>query len=908
MKKLFVLLLWVIPAVAWAEKSMPIYGQLANGFRYALLPLYEEQGRIEVRLRVNAGAVDENDDQAGVAHMVEHLVFRSTEKYPQGVMPHLHENGWVRGRNYNALTNYDSTTYLFTPPKNGGLEQALEAMSQMLFSAKLTQSDLDDERNIIREEWRGGQGVAGRMNRQRTNAVREGSRYARFPVIGTQESIETMPVEQLQQFYQRWYVPNNMQLVVVGDIKPNKAHQLIKHYFGQVKRQKLPQRDYLEPPLKQGLSVKQLQDPQSGVSQVAYVYRFDESQHRLNTEKARYERLVDRLALMVITQRLRNQAEHLPENVRSVVVRKSDLGRNTVGLGFFSSVSPTSQKEGLAQIFTEIERLKRYPITLKELNAQKEKIQLQVENAKKHTGDRDFSGWVQVMVETFLLDKSYLSQPEIAQKTERMLAKISLTEINRRIRDWLSYSDQVLTYQAPKHTVIEPITVDFAKKLQKQIAFQQILPPSQEKMIEPMALDQLNTTGKIISETRFDSQNVVYWQLENGDKVVWLKSPMAKDRSYFRALNNAGFMNTVLGTWQSQIATQMIAQNAPLDWEVEQLNSWKQKEKVNLSINQSANQLQFEGSVENDKFASLLRLFYAYQLETRIKDGLDELKEEMAKNIPLSHENEKRHQAISQLRYENAITNPMPTLKELETLSIEELEKQWKKMISAPMTYYLVTDLAEKEVKALIANYLAVIPRKAHLESRAMLFKSGRETLRLAENLEPRDDVKMWITSPHQWQGKDAVMVSLLRHIASNKLKLALRDEQLGVYSLRFDSRLNPENGIIESELSFVANPALTEHLIIQAEQVLADLANRITEQDMTMAKSAFVRQEKERLNSPQTWLHRLMLSDQQYGSPRYLSEMQHLADEIDLAAAKQMAIKLYHSNDVKTLIITQQQ
>ena len=212
---------------AVAEKSAPVQGQLDNGLKYTILPLHDEKGHIEIRMRVNAGSVDENDDQAGVAHMVERLVFRGTNAHPNGLMPYLHEQKWVRGKNYNAVTTSDSTTYMMTPPNTAGLSKSFDALSQMLFGAKLTQADLDDERKIILEEWRQGLSVGATMNEQRTASIRANSRYARHRVIGTEQSINSMPATQLQQFYQTWYAPNNMNLLVVGDVDPSKKSTAI---------------------------------------------------------------------------------------------------------------------------------------------------------------------------------------------------------------------------------------------------------------------------------------------------------------------------------------------------------------------------------------------------------------------------------------------------------------------------------------------------------------------------------------------------------------------------------------------------------------------------------------------------------------------------------------------------------
>lgn len=902
------LALFVASNMAWAEKSAPIQGQLDNGLKYTILPLHDEKGHIEIRMRVNAGSVDENDDQAGVAHMVEHLVFRGTNAHPNGLMPYLHEQKWVRGKNYNAVTTSDSTTYMMTPPNTAGLSQSFDALSQMLFGAKLSQADLDDERKIILEEWRQGLGVGATMNEQRTASVRTNSRYARHRVIGTEQSINSMPATELQQFYQTWYAPNNMNLLVVGDVDPSEAKAEIDRYFGKAEKKNTPVRDYLNPALADCLQINKLQDLRSGVSQVAYILRFDDSESRAQTDEGRYQRLLDRIALASIVQRLRNQSEVLPKGISAVVPRKSDIGTHTAALGLFATVAPTGHLQGLKQIFEEIERLKRFPMTEQELEKQKAPIQAQIENAKKHDGDREFSRWVQAMVDTTLLDKPFLTQPEIANLTEPMLKKITVAEVNARIHQWLEAKDRIVQYQPPRDTKLDISEAQVAQ-LQEEAQKAEILEPQKEKEIVPMLLEHVQAKGSITDEQKFEVQNVQHWTLSNGDKVVWLKSPLAKDKTYFQAQSSAGFKAKGLGEWQSQVALQLIAQNAPLDWEFEQLKHWKELNKVNLSMKQTATRLLLEGTVDNTKLADLLRLVYAYQVETKVKDGLDETKERLAKMAASQNaknsENE-RLKAISMLRYnQENIEMSLPNKSSLDQLNEKSLNDEWAKMLQAPMTYYFVNDMNDAEMKGLVTQFLSDFPRGKRFDSAQVLPTEGKAVASFAMNPEPKSDVKMWAFSAHQWQGKDAVLVSILRNIATNKLKMALRDKELGIYSLRFESSLNPETDRIESELSFVANPDNADKLIGQARVVLDALPEQITEEDVKAAKMQFVTAEKDRLQEPRTWLARLILSENHSGNPQYLTEMQSLADGITLDNVKAMAKLLYNTNNEKVFITT---
>lgn len=902
------LALFVASNMAWAEKSAPIQGQLDNGLKYTILPLHDEKGHIEIRMRVNAGSVDENDDQAGVAHMIEHLVFRGTNAHPNGLMPYLHEQKWVRGKNYNAVTTSDSTTYMMTPPNTAGLSQSFDALSQMLFGAKLSQADLDDERKIILEEWRQGLGVGATMNEQRTASVRTNSRYARHRVIGTEQSINSMPATELQQFYQTWYAPNNMNLLVVGDVDPSEAKAEIDRYFGKAEKKNTPVRDYLNPALADCLQINKLQDLRSGVSQVAYILRFDDSESRAQTDEGRYQRLLDRIALASIVQRLRNQSEVLPKGISAVVPRKSDIGTHTAALGLFATVAPTGHLQGLKQIFEEIERLKRFPMTEQELEKQKAPIQAQIENAKKHDGDREFSRWVQAMVDTTLLDKPFLTQPEIANLTEPMLKKITVAEVNARIHQWLEAKDRIVQYQPPRDTKLDISEAQVAQ-LQEEAQKAEISEPQKEKEIVPMLLEHVQAKGSITDEQKFEVQNVQHWTLSNGDKVVWLKSPLAKDKTYFQAQSSAGFKAKGLGEWQSQVALQLIAQNAPLDWEFEQLKHWKELNKVNLSMKQTATRLLLEGTVDNAKLADLLRLVYAYQVETKVKDGLDETKESLAKMVASQNaknsENE-RLKAISMLRYnQENIEMSLPNKSSLDQLNEKSLNDEWTKMLQAPMTYYFVNDMNDAEMKGLVTQFLSDFPRGKRFDSAQVLPTEGKAVASFAMNSEPKSDVKMWAFSAHQWQGKDAVLVSILRNIATNKLKMTLRDKELGIYSLRFESSLNPETDRIESELSFVANPDNADKLIGQARVVLDALPEQITEEDVKAAKVQFVTAEKDRLQEPRTWLARLILSENHSGNPQYLTEMQSLADGITLDNVKAMAKLLYNTNNEKVFITT---
>ena len=153
-------------------------GTLENGLRYHLLRTPSEPGRLEVRLQVDVGASDENQGEEGAAHMVEHMVFRRAPDYLQGLGDTLTAQGWRRGANFNAMTNYERTLYMFSPPRDKAqLHDTLQALAAIASPHPFSAEDWERERQVILAEWRSGQGLNERMNRRRT-AITQHQRQA----------------------------------------------------------------------------------------------------------------------------------------------------------------------------------------------------------------------------------------------------------------------------------------------------------------------------------------------------------------------------------------------------------------------------------------------------------------------------------------------------------------------------------------------------------------------------------------------------------------------------------------------------------------------------------------------------------------------------------------------------------
>lgn len=897
------------------EISVPLptvtEGTLANGLRYSVVPLRAEKGRIDVRLSVEAGSLDETDQQSGVAHMVEHMVFRASDTWPEGVGPALAKAGWKRGSHYNAVTNYERTQFMMSPP-NGvkGLDTALQALAQMTAHAHITQQDLDDERKVIMEEWRGKLGVATRMNAQRIAALREGSLYPSRVTIGDVTSIQNTPATVLTDFYRRWYHPGNMRLLIIGDVNLSDVQALISRYFSSLPTVAIPGRNssYYNQQLKAQLRVVQLQDSESGGSQVSWVNRFEEP--KLIGNDGLRQRLVDQITQTALTRQLKRQRSELPEAVGNVVARKADIGRTTFAFGLFADVIPGEYVQGLKTVIRERQRLIQHGLDERDITDVKSNIRLAALRLQDTPESRTFSEWVRVIATDWQNDTRYTGTQQRGKNALPLLDDISPKEVNSRLQNWLQASDQLVQFSIPGKTAFTLPTPDKIATLEKEIA-EQKLPPTAWGDSHPLPpLPEHNTAGKRLSVKHWPRENTQEWHLENGDRVVWLRTPEMKDRFWLLAQSQAGYMGAGLEPWLAQLATQLVGQGAPAGWSEEDYTRWKQEHGLALSINQQADTLEISATVKREEIDNLLHAYQLLHTDSDIDAGTMKnsvmalARRQVMQKDSLSAQ---RSAQATLLRFGKEAFS-QPTTAQFTGLTVENLASEWKKISAAPVTFFIMADIPESQLKKTVERYLAGIPRTAPLPATPYLQSDGHREKRSDLNIEPKADVHLWSFNVQEWSPESAVQVSIARNLINQQLKTALRDDARGIYNLMFNAELNDKTERIESELRFSSAPERAPDLVLRAKEILSNAAARITQNDIDEQKTAFRRAENSRQVEMFDLQRRLILSYRHYNDPSYLSRLSTLENAITLAGVREMASRLYDpKNQVIYTVVPQE-
>ncbi len=231
---LFALLAWTWTIPASANVSTNVQAKdyrLANGLK--LLVVEDNRAPVvAVQIWYKVGSAHETNGISGLSHLLEHLMFDGTKKYPSDSLTRIvAENGGKQ----NAATSQDFTFY-FEQMSADKLPLAFDLEADRMQNLNITQKEFDKEIKVVREERRMRTNDNPQaLTQERFNANAHLASPYHHPVVGWMNDLNNLKLSDAQKWYKTWYAPNNATIVVVGDVQPNNVYKLAKKYFGKIK-------------------------------------------------------------------------------------------------------------------------------------------------------------------------------------------------------------------------------------------------------------------------------------------------------------------------------------------------------------------------------------------------------------------------------------------------------------------------------------------------------------------------------------------------------------------------------------------------------------------------------------------------------------------------------------------------
>ena len=212
-------------------------GVLDNGLQFIVRENSKPENRAEIRLVVGVGSIVEDKDQQGLAHFVEHMAFNGTQHFPkQELIDYLESMGMQFGADTNAYTTFDETVYMLQVPTDSTalVETAFQILEDWAHQVSFEGEEIDKERGVVIEEWRGDRGADARMRDKQYPILLKDSQYAKRLSIGKKAVLDTFRHKTLRRFYKDWYRPDLMSVIAVGDFDGAQIERLIRDTFPRI--------------------------------------------------------------------------------------------------------------------------------------------------------------------------------------------------------------------------------------------------------------------------------------------------------------------------------------------------------------------------------------------------------------------------------------------------------------------------------------------------------------------------------------------------------------------------------------------------------------------------------------------------------------------------------------------------
>ncbi|MBA3454930.1 MAG: insulinase family protein, partial [Deltaproteobacteria bacterium] len=357
----------VAPIPTGDDAVLPLWpevkkGKLANGLTYYILKHGKPEGRAFLWLAVNAGSVQEDDDQRGLAHFAEHMAFNGTKNFPKAeIINYLEKIGMGFGADLNASTDFDETIYKLTVPTDNkefvgkGLDILRDWAGNITFDA----AEVEKERGVVMEEWRLGRGAAMRVFDKQAKVLLKGSRYGDRLPIGLPEILKGAPRDALVRYYKDWYRPDLMAVIAVGDLDPAAIEKEIQARFGDLKNPDKPRpRPDAGVPKADGTRVSIVTDKELPMAFITVNNVFP---HRSEASVKDFRRIVaEQIYGQIVNERLGALGRRKEAAFAFAAVGVQPMGREIDMFSRIAQVKGGKAEDTLRALFTETLRVERH--------------------------------------------------------------------------------------------------------------------------------------------------------------------------------------------------------------------------------------------------------------------------------------------------------------------------------------------------------------------------------------------------------------------------------------------------------------------------------------------------------------------------------------------------------------------
>ena len=687
-------------------------GKLANGLTYYIYNDGSATGEAQYYLYQNVGAILENDEEMGLAHVLEHLAFNTTDHFPNGVMNFLRSNNL---NDFEAFTGVDDTRYAVhnVPTNDAKLnENMLWVLRDWCHGVKMTPKDIEKERGIILEEWRHRSGVDRRLTDAIAPVVYNHAGYATHNVIGSQKILETFQQKQVKQFYDKWYRPNMQFIAVIGDVDVDQMEKNIQTVFKTLPAKQAPA---VSPQTRQipdnttPLYMRFI-DPENKSASFGLYQRYEVKGNAPEEDRVRqfiFTKFFNTLAPKRFVM-LKNADK---ESYIAAEVSLSPLVRNYYQMAWDMVPYQGNEQKALQQMLAVRDNLRDQGFTAAEFNTEKEKMYNGMKDVLEAKGLGTPDNALMLFRQNFLYDIPVQDFRGQINRNLETLVELEVEDMNAWMKSLLNDNNLAFVTYSKSQSEMNITENDLMAALKEKSSFSDMAHADGMKPISQL-IDFPLTGGKIVSEKQLKTLQAKEWTLSNGAKVLYRNVPELSGKFLFAGSAEGGKSIVPAQELANYNAMRsLLMQSGVYNYNRNQLAQWLQGKNINLSLSLEDYSDGIGGNAPVDKADDFFS--YLYLILSRQNFSKSAFDKYIQRNLYV-YENRATtgmaavQDSIQQLLYPVSAMNPRQDEAFFKSVQFDKLQEQFQAHLgdASRFTYCLIGDIPEAKAKELVLRYI----------------------------------------------------------------------------------------------------------------------------------------------------------------------------------------------------------
>ncbi|MBN2615383.1 MAG: insulinase family protein [Bacteroidales bacterium] len=845
-------------------------GKLSNGLTYYIQKNEEPKNRVELRLVIDAGSICENDDQQGLAHLLEHMCFNGTKHFEKQALVNFIESTGVKfGAHLNASTSFDQTIYMLQMPTDRAslIDSAMLVLEDWAHNVRLEADEIDKERGVVKEEWRLGLGANDRMMQKYIPIMLKGSRYAERLPIGKIPVIDTAHYATIRSFYHTWYRPDLMAVIVVGDIDPGQIKKEIEKHFDKLTnpKEEVKRVVYGVPNNKKPLiAIETDKEATNNLLQVFY-----KSPRKVgNTVGYFRDQLMASLYNSMMNARL-GEITKKPTApfMYAFAGYGSFIGRTENAYTDIAVCKDNQILNSLKVFLNEDKRVKDYGFTQTELERQKQNLLRRYEQQYAERNKMSSSRLTREYINNFLTKEPIPGITEEYDLAKKLIPEISLKEVNALTGKWITDSNMVVLITAPQKEGVKVPTKDEVLQTIRDEA-NVTVKPYVDKVLNAPLIDHKITPGKIVDVQHNDQYDK--WTLNNGMEVFIKPTNFKNDQVLYRAYSLGGTSllpdDKVIMT---RVFNNIVDQSGLGKFSDVELQKKLSGKVASLSPNFDLLTQGYSGSASPRDLETLLKLQYLFFTQPRQDQSIFEKVIDDAKN-QIKHVSANPKMVFYDSLYKVVTEHSprvivVPTEKQINSIWQSQIYKVYKDQFQHAAGYkvFFVGNVNEEALKPLVEKYLASIPagEALHWKDVTPGFPKGENKVTVHKGSEPQSSVILMMKGKYNYNEHNNLLMTALVQSLNIELREKVREQESGTYGIYMYPSLDkyPQEQY-SLTLNFGCAPKNVDKLVGSVFEIFEKFKKEgPTEATLKKVKETFIRTRESDGRKNSFWLNQII-------------------------------------------------